>query len=41
VRGNGQYGVLDVTDEGGRIGLRVQGMRGNTPVSGMRLDVTL
>ena len=38
---NGQFGVLDVTDEGGRIGVRIQGMRGSAPVAGMRIEVVL
>lgn len=41
IGGNGQFGVLDVTDEGGRVSVRIQGMRGLAPVKGMRLDVTL
>lgn len=36
---NGQFGVLDVTDDGGRIGVRIQGMRGSAPVAGMRIEV--
>jgi phosphodiesterase/alkaline phosphatase D-like protein len=37
VQGNGQYGVLDVTDDGARISVRIQGMQGRVAVPTMRL----
>ena len=38
---NGQFGVLDVTDDGSRMTVRIQGMRGSAKVPGMELEVTL
>ena len=38
---NGQYGVMDVTDEGGPITVRLQGMQGATPVPGMAITLTV
>jgi alkaline phosphatase D len=38
---NGQFGVMEVTDEGGAITVRLQGMRGATPVDGMRMELTV
>jgi phosphodiesterase/alkaline phosphatase D-like protein len=32
---NGQFGVMDVTDDGGAIAVRLRGMRGTSPVAGM------
>jgi alkaline phosphatase D len=40
VTNNGQFGVVDVTDEGGPVRVRVQGMRGGTSVPGMELELT-
>lgn len=37
---NGQYGVMDVTDEGGPVTVRLRGMRGSQPVPGMALRFT-
>jgi alkaline phosphatase D len=37
---NGQYGVMDVQDDGARVRVRLQGMRGNLEVPGMRLEIT-
>lgn len=41
IASNGQYGVMDVTDEGGRVTVRLQGMRGAKPLPRMRLEWTL
>ena len=38
---NGQYGVMEVADDGTRVRVRLQGMRGRHEVPGMRLDLTL
>jgi len=38
---NGQYGVMDVTDDGGRVTVRLQGMRGARPVPRMRFEWTV
>jgi alkaline phosphatase D len=35
---NGQYGVMDVTDDGARVKVSLRGMRGGTEVPGMRLE---
>jgi phosphodiesterase/alkaline phosphatase D-like protein len=40
VAANGQYGVLDVVDEGERVQVTIQGWRGGSPVPGMRLSFT-
>ena len=37
---NGQYGVMDVTDEGGPVTVHLRGMRGSQPVPGMELRFT-
>ena len=37
---NGQYGVMDVHDDGARVSVRLQGMRGNLEVPGMSLEIT-
>jgi alkaline phosphatase D len=37
---NGQYGVMDVADDGARVTATLQGMRGAREVAGMRLEVT-
>ena len=39
VTGNGQYGVLDVVDDGDRVRARLRGMRGRVEVPGMRLEL--
>jgi hypothetical protein len=36
---NGQYGVMDVHDDGARVSVRLQGMRGGLAVPGMRLEI--
>jgi hypothetical protein len=36
---NGQYGVMDVTDDGVRVRVSLRGMRGGTEVPGMRLEL--
>ena len=36
---NGQYGVMDVHDDGARVSVRLQGMRGNREVPGMKLEL--
>ncbi len=36
---NGQYGVMDVGDDGGRVRVRLRGMQGRREVAGMRLDL--
>ena len=38
---NGQYGVMDVHDGGARVSVRLQGMRGNLEVPGMRLEIVV
>jgi len=38
---NGQFGVMDVTDDGSRVRVTLQGMRGAAKVPGMELTVTL
>jgi len=40
VRKNGQFGVMDVTDEGGAITVRLQGMQGRDRVQGMAMEIT-
>jgi alkaline phosphatase D len=35
---NGQYGVMDVTDDGARVRVSLRGMRGGSEVPGMRLE---
>ena len=35
---NGQYGVMDVDDDGTRVNVRLRGMRGSHEVPGMRLE---
>jgi phosphodiesterase/alkaline phosphatase D-like protein len=37
VMANGQYGILDVSDDGARVSVRIQGMQGRVPVPSMRL----
>lgn len=37
---NGQFGVMDVFDEGGPVRVRLQGMRGDVKVPGMNLELT-
>ena len=37
---NGQFGMMDVTDEGGAITVRLQGMQGTAKVPGMALEIT-
>jgi hypothetical protein len=41
VRKNGQFGVMDVTDEGGPVAVRLRGMQGGTPVPGMQMELTV
>lgn len=36
---NGQYGVVDVADDGARARVRLQGMQGRLEVPGMRLEL--
>jgi hypothetical protein len=38
---NGQYGVLDIDDDGRRVRITIQGMRGRAAVPGMRLERTV
>jgi hypothetical protein len=38
VRGNGQFGILDVEDDGSRVRVTIQGRHGFLPVSSMRLE---
>lgn len=38
---NGQYGVMDVADDGARVTVRLQGMRGRTVVPGVTLDLAI
>jgi alkaline phosphatase D len=38
VRGNGQFGILDVEDDGSRMRVTIQGRHGFLPVSSMRLE---
>jgi phosphodiesterase/alkaline phosphatase D-like protein len=38
---NGQFGVMDVSDEGGPLRVRLRGMRGASPVPGMEMEFTV
>lgn len=38
---NGQYGVMDVHDDGTRVRVRLQGMQGRLEVPGLRLDLVV
>ncbi len=38
---NGQYGVMDVHDDGARVRVRLQGMQGRLEVPGLRLDLVV
>jgi phosphodiesterase/alkaline phosphatase D-like protein len=38
VKGNGQFGILDVEDDGSRMRVKIQGRRGFLPVSSMHLE---
>lgn len=40
VRQNGQFGVLDIVDDGRTVKVAVQGRRGASPVAGMRIEFT-
>jgi phosphodiesterase/alkaline phosphatase D-like protein len=40
VRQNGQFGVLDIVDDGRTVKVTVQGRRGAAPVAGMRIEFT-
>jgi hypothetical protein len=35
----GQHGIMDVTDDGTRLPVRLQGKQGRREVPGMRLDL--
>lgn len=37
--GNGQYGLMDVTDDGRELRVVLQGLRGHVPVPGLRLEL--
>jgi alkaline phosphatase D len=41
VKGNGQFGILDVKDDGTRMHVTVQGRRGFLPVGSMHLDLEI
>jgi len=38
---NGQYGVLDVRDDGARVRVGLRGMQGRLEVPGLRLDLAV
>ena len=40
IRQNGQFGVLDVVDDGRSVKVTIQGRRGAAPVAGMRIEFT-